>query len=189
VPAPMQTLTLSTHYSIVRKTFAPRHAALLGGGVQQVRRRQPRPSYGFTIHNSHAVKSEMDTFFGFFTYHQGDMPFYYDGGPYGTISTPALFGFGDSVRTEFFLPNRLITAATLLTYTSAVLDSPQPSVDLTQGLVTYSSPPALNAPLTATYSCTYKCVFDIGDELLMSEENFYSGLFKVEGIQLREAVP
>jgi hypothetical protein len=55
--------------------------------------------------------------------------------------------------------------------------------------VTYSSPPALNAPLTATYSCTYKCVFDIGDELLMSEENFYSGLFKVEGIQLREAVP
>ena len=26
MPAPMQTLTLSTHYSIVRKTFAPRHA-------------------------------------------------------------------------------------------------------------------------------------------------------------------
>jgi hypothetical protein len=145
---------------------------MLGGGVQHVRRRQARPAYGFTIHNTHAIKSEIDTFFGFFSYHQGDIPFYYDGGPYGTISTPALFGFGDGVRTEFFLPNRLITTATLATYTSAVLDSLQPTPDLTQGLVTYSSPPALNAPLTATYSCTYKCVFDMGDELLMSEENF-----------------
>ena len=187
--APIQTLSLSVHYSIVRKTFAPQLSSLLGGGAHQRRRKQPRPAYGFTIHNSHAIKSEMDTFFGFFSYHQGDIPFYYDGGPYGTISTPALFGFGDGVRTEFFLPNRLITAATLVAYTSGVLASPQPTVDLTQGLVTYSAPPAASAPLTATYSCTYKCVFDMGDELLMNEENFYSGLFKVEGIQLREAFP
>jgi hypothetical protein len=74
--APIQTLSLSVHYSIVRKTFAPRLLSMLGGGAYQIRRKQPRPAYGFTIHNTHAVKSEIDTFFGFFTYHQGDIPFY-----------------------------------------------------------------------------------------------------------------
>src|SRR5262245_8024029 len=98
--APIQTLSLDTHYSIFRRQIAPTLRTKLGGGAVQVRRQYQRPVYEFTIKDSHAIQSAAEAFYGFAQYHQGDIAFLWSGGPWGTVSTPILFGFGDGTRTE-----------------------------------------------------------------------------------------
>lgn len=187
--APIQTLTTDTHYSIFRSIIAPRLATGIGAGATQVRRKYQRPVYRFAIKDSHAVVSAAESLYGFLQYHQGDIAFYWSGNEWGTVNNAILFGFGDGVKTQFFLNNRNITTGTLQAYKDAVLASPQPTIDLTSGLLTFSAAVADQVKLTATYSCRYKCVFDLDGDVLQNEENFYKNLFKYEGIHLREVVP
>lgn len=187
--APIQTLTLDTHYSVFRRIVAPRLATGIGAGATQVRRMYQRPVYQFTIKDSHAVKSAAEALYGFAQYHQGDIAFYWSGNEWGTIANKILFGFGDGVKTQFFLNNRNITTGTIQAYKDGVLASPQPTIDLTSGLLTFSAAVADQVKLEATYSCKYKVVFDVDSEVLMNEELFYNQLYRYEGIKLREVVP
>lgn len=187
--APIQTLDLDSHYSVLRRILAPRRASAIGGGAFTVRRQYERPLYEFTIQDRHAVKSRAEYLYSFAQYHQGDIAFLWDGGGWGVVSMPILLGFGDGVRTQFFLNNRNITTATLQAYINGVLASPQPSIDLASGLLTFSAAPGANLPLTATYTCVYKCVFWTEAEVLMNEARLYDQLYSYEGIVLRELVP
>lgn len=187
--APTQTFSIDSHYSIFRRILAPTRRSAVGGGALAVRRQWERPVYEFVLKDSHAIKSSAESLYAFAQYHQGDIPFTWSGNQWGVVSTPILFGFGDGVRTQFFLNNRTITTGTLQAYINAVLASPQPSIDLASGLLTFSSPPGNNLPLTATYTCTYRCVFANEGDVLMNEELFYNQLFRYEGIVIRELVP
>jgi hypothetical protein len=187
--APVQTFTLDSHYSIFRRIITPALVTPIGGGATQARRRYQRPVYGFTIKDSHAIKSSAEYIYSFMQYHQGDVRFWWDGNTWGTVSTPILFGFGDGVRTQFFLNNRHITTGTLQAYTNGVLASPQPTIDLASGLLTYSAAPVDQGKLTATYVCRYRCVFEVEGDVLQSEELMYQALFKYEGVKLREVIP
>lgn len=184
--APTQTFTIDSHYSIFRRILAPTRRSTVGAGHYLVRRQWERPVYEFTIQDRHAIKSTAEYIYSFVQYHQGDIPFIWSGDQWGVVSTPIVFGFGDGVRTQFFLNNRTITTATLQAYINGVLASPQPSIDLLSGLLTFSSAPGDGLPLTATYTCTYRCVFANEAEVLLNEELFYNALFRYEGLVLRE---
>jgi len=187
--APIQTFLINSHYSIHRRIVAPTRRSAVGGGANVVRRQWERPVYEFVLKDSHAALHGAEYLYSFAQYHQGDIPFFWSGDTWGTVANQILFGFGDGVRTQFFLNNRNITTGTLLAYTNAVLASPQPSIDLASGLLTYSAAPGANLALTATYACIYRCVFASEGEVLMNEELFYNTLFKYEGIVIRELVP
>lgn len=187
--APMQTLALDSHYSVIRRILAPKRIHPPGGGSMAVRRMWERPIYEFTVQDNHALKAQDEYLYSFAQYHQGDIPFWWAGGGWGVVSTPILFGFGDGARTQFFLNNRNITTATLTAYINAVVASPQPTIDLPSGLLTFSSPPGDQLPLTATYQCLYKVVFAVEGEILMNEERRYNALWSIGGITLRELVP
>lgn len=187
--APLQVFQIDPHYSVFRDILAPALTVPLGGGTVQARRRYARPVYQFRVQDRHATKAQAEYIYSFMQYHQGDIPFFFSGGPWSIVELPLLFGFGDGVRTEFFLNNRHIITGTLTTYADTVLDSPLPSIDLASGLLTYATPPADQARLTAGYQCEYKCTFVSQGETLQSEEHTYANLFKYEGIILREVVP
>jgi len=187
--APIQTLSLDTHYSIYRDMVAPQLTGQLGGGAMQRRRRYERPTYRFRVRNSHATKADAEYLYSFLQYHQGDIPFWWSGNAWGVLDNPILFGFGDGVRTQFFLNNRNITAASYSIFGNAVAIGGV-TVDLPSGLVTFGSgAPADGVKLTAKYNCTYKVVFAGDSEILQSEELMYEHLYKYEGITLVELVP
>ena len=185
--APIQTLNLDSHYSVFRSIMAPRLQANVGNGVMQARRKYRRPTYIFRVHDSMAIQSQAEYLYSFAQYHNSDTPFWWSGGPWATPSTPLLIDFGDGSRTQFFLPNRNITVST-----TAVYDNGSPStissVDLTSGLVTLSSAPADGHTITATFTCKYKVVFELEQDTLLNEEQFYAHLFRYEGIVLREVL-
>lgn len=186
---PMQTLTLDTHYSIHRRIHAPRLSQRTGGGSSQVRRLWERPAYSFVLQDSHAIKSAAEALYGFMQYHQGDRPFWFSGNEWGNAETPLHVDYGDGTRTQFLLNNRWITTGTLQAYTDGTLASPQPSIDLPTGLLTYTTAPADQARLTASYQCVYRCVFAPDGEVLQDEEMFYAKLYRYQGIQVQELVP
>lgn len=175
------------HFSLFREILAPTLVNALGGGTMQTRRRYPRPTYQFRLHDSEQVQASAEALYGFAVFVQGDMPFWFDGGAYGTLSTPTLYALGDGVRTQFLLPNRHITGGTLQTYTNDVLDAVQPTCDLASGLVTHAAAPS--GTLKAMYACTYKCVFVLQGDALLSAENFAHQLYKADGIILKEFIP
>lgn len=185
--APLLTLSLAPHYSVIRDIILPRLSTPLGAGVMQVRRRYARPVYRFTVQDRQAIQADAEQLYSFMQYHGPDIPFWWSGGPWGTPSTALLFGVGDGARTEFELNNRHITADTLTLYVDGVETSG--TVDLAPGLVTFASAPLGGALLTATYSCTYKVVFWYDQDVMQREDNFMDQLFKYEGIQLYEQVP
>lgn len=186
--APMQTFQLNSHYSVLRRVLHPTRVSQLGAGARQVRREWPRPLYEFVVHDSQAAQSSAEYIYSFVTYHAGDIPFWWSGGPWGTPSTPLLVGFGDGAQTEFFLPNRYVTPGTLSVEVGGAPVSVA-SVDWAAGLVTLGSPPADQAEIRAQYACVYKCVFAYESVIALSEEQFYAQLFKYEGMTIREMVP
>ena len=178
-------LDFDPHYPVVRTVLAPRLASPLGGGASQLRRRYQRPIYQFTLRDTQAVKARADWLFGFLTYVQGDIPFFWNGGEWGTVSAPAFVGMGDGVRTQFLLPNRYITG-NLALYCNGVLVTPTPGVDGAIGLMTTADP--LTGRLEVTYTATYR-VTVWGDETLYTEENAGKDLFSQNGLTLREFLP
>lgn len=185
--APVQTFLLDTHYPIERRILRPRLASPLGGGSFQVRDPWERPIYEFTIKDSHAIKSAAEYIYSFAQYHGGSRPFWWSGNTHGVVSTPILFGFGDGARTHFLLNNRWIQSGEQI-YINAVLTGAY-SIDASSGLISFVSPPADQAVLTAMYNCVYKVVFWYEQEVLMNERLVYANLFQYEGIVLREMVP
>lgn len=186
---PIQTLTLDGHYSVFRRIIAPTRVSRLGGGAMQVRRLYQRPIYEFVLHDDMRTQADAEYLYSFMQYHQGDRGFFFAGNEWGLVSTPLLFGIGDGVTTVFSLNNRYIESGTLVTYTNGTQDGSTPSLEPELGTVTYASPPALGALLTATYDCKYLCFFVESGDVLQSEEYFYQKLFRYPGIVLREQIP
>jgi hypothetical protein len=159
----------------------------MGGGGVQVRRQFERPLYQFRVHASQEARASAQALYGFAAYHQGDIPFWYSGDIWATPhnTTPGLVGFGDGVTTHFLLPNRHILSGPTMRVAGVV----EAGFTLTasSGLIVFSSAPADQAIITAeAYTCRYKCVFWMGEEVLLSEEQFYQAMSRFEGIILRE---
>jgi hypothetical protein len=186
--APMQTFQLNSHYSIFRRILNPRLASQLGSGSYQVRRQWPRPLYEFVVHDTMAVQSSAEYIYSFATYHGGDIPFWWNGGPWGAPQTHVLVGFGNGAQTQFFLPNRYITP-NMLDVTVNGVSTALTVMDWASGLMTFGSPVPDQAEIRAQYVCTYKCLFWFEDMTSLTEEQFYSMLFRYEGIIIRECVP
>jgi len=117
--------------------------------------------------------------------HGNDTPFWWHGGPWGTLETPIQFGVGDGARTEFFLPNRHIMSG-LTVYADDVAVSPQPMLDAAPGLVTFSVAPASAAILTASYVCRYKVLCMSEQATLFAETRLSYPAWQLEGLRLRE---
>jgi hypothetical protein len=193
---PVMTLNssiLDPHYSIFRDVIAPTLRTKLGGGASSARRLYERPVYQFRLQATHESQPQAEAIYGFYLYHQGDTPFWFDGNQWGTISTPLLVGFGTATQTHYFLPNRHITGSLLVSVTAApAYDTPVlTAVTATgsSGLIVFAAPPAADAKITATYTCRYKVIFFHEGEVLLSEEQFYNQLYRYQGLVLREVVP
>jgi len=184
----LDNLIVDPHYSVFRDIVAPTLRSRVGGGAMQVRRLYERPVYQFRLRAVHETKAQAEALYGFYLYHQGDVPFWFGGKQWGTVATPILTAFGDGSRTQFFLHNRHITGS-LQVYLNDVLANPQPTLTASSGLITFSAAPGLDVKITASYTCRYKCVFHGEGEALLTEEEFYLALFRYEGIVLRELVP
>lgn len=181
----METLTLDPNYSVLRSILAPTRSVPLGGGAQQRSRSYARVTYQFILRDEQRVQAGAEALYGFARRHQGDTPFWFDGGKWGTVSTPVLVGEGDGVRTRFPLPNRHLLS-TPNVYVNAVLASPQPTIEPVQGLLTFAAAPGNTVVVTAGgYSCRYACLFWFDGEALLTLDYVYTQLFSV-GLQLRE---
>lgn len=260
--APLQTLELDSHYSIFRAILSSTRATPLGAGATQVRDRYSRPCYRFTLKDSHAVPATAEYLYSFMQYHRGSQPFWFSGNSWGVVTTPVLFGFGDGVRTQFFLNNRHVHLpfltvyhqdppvayagaawsrvgnvvtfvapptddATLslrtdqgmhlvfgtgdgvttvyslakfsaYVYTGMVLYAEEPpdpyltsewSLDGASGLLSFTGTPTDQSKLSAIYTCSYKCTFEVEGDILQDQELFYHNLSRFEGIKLREVIP
>ena len=184
----MQTLQVAPSYTVTRELLAPTLTALSGGAVRQAQRQTSRPLAQFTLRLVDQSLAAAEYLYSFAAYHQGDVPFWWDGGVWGNYDTPVLFGTGDGVTTEFFLPNRWIISD-LLVYADTVLVDPAPTLDDAVGLATFADPPAEGSLLTATYQCRYQVVFWLEGETLLLEDLFEPERLTYEGIRLRECVP
>lgn len=188
VPSNFFTLTLNPTYPVTRTVIAPRLATPGGAGVTQVRRRYPRPLYQFTIGDAQMDKRAALALTSFLAFHQGDIPFYWSGGEWGTIDGPVLFGIGDGVRTQWYLPNRHITGSLTVADGHGLLLTTS-AIDGATGMITIVGAVEPNLPIYAAYTCVYKLTVWNESEVLLSESNIYAGLFKQDGVVLREFVP
>jgi hypothetical protein len=179
-------LPFTPWYPVTRTLLAPRLATPLGGGAAQYRRLYHRPLYQFTLGAPQMDKTEQETLFGFLAEVQGDTPFFWDGGEYHVQSIPLRLGVGEGVRTQFYLPQRFITGG-LQVYVEGVLMPDQPTLDGATGLLTFAIAPT--GVMTAAYTAIYRVVVWQEGETLYQEENFYNGLYRHNGLTLRECLP
>lgn len=163
--------------------MAPRLATPVGGGASQLRRRYARPLYQFTLNETQSTRAEATALLGFLTFVQGDIPFFWSGGEWGTQNTPLLVGYGDGVRQQFLLPNRYITGNLEVQVNGVAI--PTPGLDGATGLLSLPTI-AWGALITATYTCTYRVTLWQEGETLATEENIALGLFRRQGIVFRE---
>lgn len=181
----METLTMRPGWTLDRRILAPVTSLPTGGGGQVRRRRGGRVASAFTLRDAHRAIADAEYLASFAAVHQGDTPFWFDGGPWGTPSTPLLVGVGNGVQTHFWLPNRWLLDPPLV-YADGVLLATQPDAELTTGQLRFASAPALNVVLTAGYTCRYPVVFGVEAQTLLTEQYFYHLLFAVEGLVLQE---
>lgn len=181
-------LSFNPTYPIMRTLIAPRLATPGGSGVTQLRRRYPRPLYQFTLGDAQMDKGTALALTSFFSYHQGDIPFYWTGGEWGTVDSLVLVGVGNGVRTQWYLPNRHITGS-LLMWVGGVTPQIVATIDGATGLATTVTAVPAAQPVYATYTCLYKLTVWNESETFLTESNLYAGLFKQDGIVLREFVP
>ena len=186
MPIGRQTFLHGIRYSITRDVLVPRMASMLGGGAVHVRRRYDRPAYAFHVQATHEDKDDDNAFFSFVNQHL-DTAFWFSGDEWLTQSINVQIGFGNNVRTQWFLPNRNIRGG-LHVYEGSE-ENLTMTLDKASGLITFSSAPALNMSITAGYICRYKCVFWPQGDAMLSEQQFYHQLYRMEGIMLREVVP
>ena len=185
----MLTLSLTPHYAMTCTLLAPRRLGQSGALPVQAQRQWDRPTRQFTLRSTNRDQAAAEYLWSFVVAHQGDTPFWWDGGSYGTLTLPQDVGTGDGARTEFFLPHRhILTTPDVLV--DGISASPQPTLDTAPGLLTFAAPVAADSVITAqTYTCRYKLVFWLDEETLLNEEQFVHGLYRYEGIRLREAIP
>jgi hypothetical protein len=188
MPPPIQTFAPELHYSVIRELLSPTRRISLGGGATGQRRHYERAVWRFRLHATHEVKSALEDISSFYLQHMGDVPFYFSGEQWGTVSTPIHVGWGTGAQTHYFLPNRHVTGS-LSVRVAGVVASPPPTLTGSSGLIVFSAAPAADAEIRASYTCRYKCIFWNEDEVLLSEEEFVHHLFTIEGIVLSEVVP
>lgn len=160
-----------------------------GSNFQQRYNRRQRPLYRFECTLYPLKRSEDEYLMTFHAFHQGGRSFMFDGGPYATIRNYNLFGEGDGGTTQFFIPNRYITATSFSIQSenqstlATSIWSTGYSLNPNPGIVTFTSAPSSGHDLKAIYACRYRCFFE-PDGLKFSE--FASNLFKVT-LKLEEA--
>ena len=141
----------------------------LGGGAQQLRRRQTRALGRWELLVP-GVAQKLDPIIGLLEYIQGDTPIWFDGAGYGEITEPSLIGFGDGSTTDFPLPHRHVFVSSIVVYKNGEID---PSwLPLGAGIVCdairFSPAPSANSQITGKYRRKIKAVLqteqDVGQE-------------------------
>src|SRR5690349_21850933 len=88
----------------------------IGGGAVALRRRQIRALRRWQLAVPVDQPAAIDELVGLLEYVQGDTPFWWDGGGFGEVHEPIIFGTGDPTRTDFILPHRFVFIASLVVY-------------------------------------------------------------------------
>lgn len=125
--------------------------------------RAQRPAYKFRLLLEPLRKFQSDSFSAFHFVHQCNVPFYWDAGEWGYVSSFNLIGEGNGVRKEFALPNRNIDPNSFALITdeggvrSAVVAY---SLQPVQGIVTLTTAPTSAMDVLAAHAHKYKLRFE-----------------------------
>lgn len=197
----LRTLTCTPGFPLVREAMTFESVANFDAGGIGLFSRARRPIYSFEMPLGILRKAETESLSAFHAFHQGGKPFLWNGGPWGTVENYNLVAEGDGATRLFYLPNRVITAASL------ALRTFRPSTSATSNWATSSSnswPFSLSAnagalsfanssntipvsgdDLMAAYACRYLCLFEPGGIKLEQISARGGGLWK-GAIKLRE---
>ncbi len=141
-------------------------------GLAHVFNRAPRPIYEFNFTLEPLMRDQAERLEAFHAFHQGGRSFLFDGTVYNSKTTFTLFGEGDSVRTEFFLPNRYVNASSYqirtksqtTLATSLWLNTAYSLTSVPGGVVQFfpfvTTIPASQTDIEALYANQYRCLFD-----------------------------
>jgi len=126
-------------------------------------------SFSSTLENRQQMEQHRDML----RYHRGDKLFWFDCGINGKVTERKFIGYGDGVRTNFFLPDRWVYAPSLVMSVNYATVSAWTLTEST-GLLVFTSAPALNALVHAEkYERRAKAFFVINNNRLYGvSDNF-----------------
>lgn len=131
--------------------------------------RTRRPIYRFTLKLEPLTRTQVQSLMSAHAYHQGAVPFYWDGGEFGAIENYNLVGEGDGATRTFYLPNReigqnSISVETRRSSVTSVWASSAYSLSAAMGMLTFANStntiPASGDDVRAKYGCRYRVNFD-----------------------------
>lgn len=145
----------------------------LGGGAQQFRRRQTRALRRFELNIADSPE-RLDQILGLIENCQGDTPFWFDGGPFGSISEPIIIGTGNGSATDFILPHRHVFVSSAIIYVDHGVFTawtPLGGDGVTMDAIRFDAAVAADAQITGKWERKFKCVFDT-DQGVTASSNF-----------------
>jgi hypothetical protein len=180
----METLLVDPSYPIQMAPCAPTLKSDVGAAAAAFRRQWPIAYYEFTIPLPFDEQETAEALLAFAVYHQGDTPFWLDGGHWGAIDNSIFIDFTDGARTQFSLPRRNIFAPSWVLEVNGSINTGWTAVEST-GLVIFSSPPAAGR-LCGKGRNKFKCVFSFDDRKIYEPEEIYSQIYNDGKLVARE---
>lgn len=173
----LRTLVLTPTFTVVRHSVTYTNATnYQDSQLIHVHNRAARPAYRFELALEPLFRTAAEELEHFHAFHQGGKSFLFSGGPYATIENYNLFGEGDGVQRQFYVPNRYLNVnsfriqtqnqvtATTSEWAASSSNSWPFSLNATPGIVTFanSTPtiPLSGHDVQAKFSCQYRCVFE-----------------------------
>jgi len=185
----VRTLIVNPRLPISCTPQAPTIRSPIGGGQFQARRRATHLFKEFRFNAQFTSRGDAEDFQAFMQFHQGDTPFWFDGGDWGDIQTPVHIAFGDGSTTDFYLPRLNCLAPSWVLHVNRVLRTDWTMFE-GPGLVSFGAPPPANAEITGYGRNRFKCVFWFGDTMSPQDEDFEDDLggriYQQQEIVLRE---
>lgn len=165
---PLRTLVMTPAFDISRTAVTRTNAIDFdGGGTVQLFNRQQRAAYRFNYKLEPLFRQEHEYMAAFHHEHLGGLSFMCECYPYSMVQFYQRFDYGDSGRTQFYLPNRYIGVGSFSlqsrnqsTLTTSIWSTAAYSLMTAPGILLFSSPPSSGHDLEAKYSCQYRVVFE-----------------------------
>ena len=164
----MRTWIIQSDQPVEAKIKARAIQTASGGGAVALHETWDRKIIEWTIQSTLEIREQMEHHQDMILYHKGGKVFWFDGGENGDIRNPMFLGYGDGVRTDFFIPYRFVYAPSLVMRVNYAVDSGWTLTEST-GLVRFSTPPPVDSHVDAfKFKCRFKGYF-----YLQSEEDLY----------------
>jgi hypothetical protein len=158
--------------------------ASVGGEQVTLEQVSETPIWEWTINSSMETREMMQHHFDILRYHQGGLPFAFDGGENGKLTGKVFLGYGDGARTDWMLPFRWPYKQSLVFTVNNATETGWSLVG--SRVVRFTSAPVTGSLVHLTHARMYFKAFIIseGETLYQQEDNFKS--FASKSIRLRE---